>query len=153
MSNIENKLKSLNINLPEASTPVANYVSFVRHQQQIIISGQLPMLNGKVTYVGKVGSQVTIEQAVESAKLCTINLIAQLKKACNGNLDNVSCLKLTIFVNADPDFANHSTVANGASDLICAVFGDAGKHARVAIGAGSLPFNAAVEVEGLFVVA
>ena len=153
MSNFEQKISQLGINLPEATSPVANYVSFVVYQQQIAISGQLPVENGKIKFTGKVGSQVSIEQAKEAATLCTINLLAQLKKACQGNLDLVSrCLKLTIFVNADADFTQHSTVANGTSDLICQVFGEAGKHARVAVGAGSLPFGACVEVEGLFLI-
>jgi enamine deaminase RidA (YjgF/YER057c/UK114 family) len=154
MSDFEQKLLQLGIILPEATSPVANYVSFMSYQQQITISGQLPVEEGKIKFIGKVGSQISIEQAKEASALCTINLLSQLKKACQGNLNLVAkCLKLTIFVNADADFTQHSVVANGASDLICQIFGENGKHARVAVGAGSLPFGASVEVEGLFLLA
>ena len=99
----------------------------------------------------KVGSAISIEVAKNCAKLCAINLLAQLKVACDGDLDKVKqCVRLGIFVNGDADFKDHSAVANGASDLIAQVFGDAGKHARAAVGAGSLPFGVAVEVEAIF---
>ncbi len=148
---IENNLTKLGIILPEAASPVANYVGFVKSGNQIFISGQLPAKNGKFEYVGKVGADISTEDAKKAARLCAINILAQLKKACDGNLDAVKrCVKLGIFVNATPDFKDHPAVANGASDLMVEVFGEKGKHARAATGAGSLPFGVAVEVDAIF---
>ncbi len=148
---IENNLTKLGIILPEAASPVANYVGFVKSGNQIFISGQLPAKNGKFEYVGKVGADISTEDAKKAARLCAINILAQLKKACDGNLDVVKrCVKLGIFVNATPDFKDHPAVANGASDLMVEVFGEKGKHARAATGAGSLPFGVAVEVDAIF---
>jgi len=151
MSNYEKKLNEIGINLPTPAVPVANYVGFVKTGNLVIISGQLPLENGKLQGIGKVGSAISIDVAKNCAKLCAINLLAQLKVACDGDLDKVKqCVRLGIFVNGDADFKDHSAVANGASDLIAQVFGDAGKHARAAVGAGSLPFGVAVEVEAIF---
>ncbi len=151
MSKIEEKLKSLNIFVPQALAPVANYVGFVKSGNQVIISGQLPAENGQMKYVGKVGSQVSADDAKKAARLCAINILAQLKSACDGNLDRVKkCVKLGIFVNGDADFTAHPAVANGASDLIVEVFGEAGKHARAAVGSGSLPLGVSVEIDAIF---
>jgi enamine deaminase RidA (YjgF/YER057c/UK114 family) len=151
MSKIEEKLKSLAIALPAAAAPVANYVGFVKSGNQIFISGQLPLENGELKFVGKVGSKISVEDAKKAAKICAINILAQLKSACGGDLDRVvKCVKLGVFVNGDADFIDHPTVANGASDLIAEVFGDAGKHARAAVGAGSLPRGVSVEVDAIF---
>lgn len=151
MNKIEEKLKSLSITIPEALPPVANYVGFVKSGNQVIISGQLPFEKGEMKFAGKVGSQVSADDAKIAAKICAINLISQLKSACDGDLDRVvKCVKLGVFVNAEPDFKNHPTIANGASDLMVEVFGDAGKHARAATGAGSLPLGASVEVDAIF---
>ena len=107
--------------------------------------------DGAVKYVGKLGVDVGVEVGQAAAQLCAINVLAQLKAACGGDLDRVvRCLKLGVFVNATPDFTQHPEVANGASDLIAAVFGDAGKHARAAVGVGSLPRGVAVEVDAIF---
>ena len=153
MSNYENKLSKLNVTLPTPASPVANYVGFVKSSNLVFISGQLPLENGKLQGIGKVGKEISIDDAKKYARLCAINVLAQLKVACNGNLDNVEqCVKLGIFVNGDADFKDHPAVANGASDLIAEVFGDAGKHARAAVGSGSLPFGVAVEVDAIFAI-
>ncbi len=151
MSKIAQRIKELGLEIPEAAVPVANYVGFVESEDHIIISGQLPMRNGSIKYTGKVGSEVSIDDAVKAAKLCAINIIAQLDAALDGDLDKVKrCVKLGIFVNADPDFKDHPKVANGASDLMVDIFEEKGKHARAATGAGSLPLGAAVEVDAIF---
>lgn len=151
MSKIESKLASLGINLPTPAAPVANYVGFVKSGNQLFVSGQLPIENGEIKYVGKVGSKISVEDAKIAAKLCAINIIAQVKVACGGDLEKVvRCVKLGVFVNGDADFIDHPIVANGASDLMVEVFGDAGKHARAAVGAGSLPRGVSVEVDAVF---
>jgi enamine deaminase RidA (YjgF/YER057c/UK114 family) len=151
MSKFESKLNALGITLPTPAAPVANYVGFVKSGNQVFISGQLPIENGEVKFIGKVGSKVSIDEAKKAARLCAINLLAQLKVACEGNLDRVvACVKLGVFVNGDADFIDHPTVANGASDLMVEVFADAGKHARAAVGSGSLPRGVSVEVDAIF---
>lgn len=152
MLKIQEKLDKLGIVLPEAAVPVANYAGFIVSGGRVFVSGQLPLVDGEVKYTGKVGSEVSVEDAKEAAKLCAINILSQIKLACGGDLSRVAtCIKLGVFVNADPSFTDHPTVANGASDLIGAVLGDTvGKHARAAVGCSSLPRNAAVEVEAIF---
>ena len=148
---IKEKIESLGIVVPQAAAPVANYVGFVQSGNQIIVSGQLPMENGKVKYTGKVGSEVSVADAVEAAKLCAINILAQLNLALDNDLEKIKrCVKLGIFVNGDANFTDHPKVANGASDLIVEIFADKGKHARAATGAGSLPLGAAVEIDAIF---
>jgi enamine deaminase RidA (YjgF/YER057c/UK114 family) len=151
MSKIEENLQALNITLPAPLAPVANYVGFVKSGNQVFVSGQLPIENGEVKFVGKVGSKVSADDAKKAARLCAINLLAQVKMACDGDLQRVvRCVKLGVFVNADADFTDHPLVANGASDLMVEVLGDAGKHARAAVGSGSLPRGVAVEVDAIF---
>ena len=151
MSNYEKKINEMGITLPSPATPVANYVGFVKANNIVFISGQLPLEGGKLQGIGKVGKDFSADEAKKFAKLCAINILAQLKVACEGNLDRVAkCIKLGIFVNGDADFKDHPAVANGASDLIAEIFGDAGKHARAAVGSGSLPFGVAVEVDAIF---
>jgi enamine deaminase RidA (YjgF/YER057c/UK114 family) len=151
MSKIDEKLASLGINLPTPAAPVANYVGFVKSGNMVFVSGQLPFQDGKLAYIGKVGSEVSIDDAKKAAKLCGIGILAQLKVACDGNLDRVvRCVKLGIFVNGDVNFKDHPAVANGASDLMVEALGDAGRHARAAVGSGSLPFGVAVEVDAIF---
>lgn len=151
MSNIEKKLTEMNINLPTPAAPVANYVGFVKSGNAVFVSGQLPLEAGKLQYIGKVGSEISADDAKKAARLCAINILAQMKVATDGNLDRVvRCVKLGIFVNGEANFKDHPAVANGASDLIAEVFGDAGKHARAAVGSGSLPFGVAVEVDAIF---
>ncbi len=151
MSNIQQKLNNLGINLPNPISPVANYVGFTINENLVFISGQLPIENNEVKYIGKVGEDITIEQAKNATKICVINILSQLQLACNGNLDLVEkCVKLGVFVNATPNFSDHPVVANGASDFIVEVFGEAGKHARAAVGCGSLPRGVSVEVDAIF---
>lgn len=148
MSQIDAALQRLNFTLPPAPKPVASYVPFVRAGNLIIISGQLPSKDGKVQFAGPIPTALSIEQGIEAAKLCTLNALAVLRDACGGNLDNVvRILRIGVFVQSADGFDAQPKVANGASDLLVAVFGDAGKHARAAVGANALPLNATVEVE------
>lgn len=147
---IEARLKELNIELPPATAPIANYVPFVVTGNLVFISGQVS-LAGAEKHVGKVGQDLTVEQGNAAAKCCALSILAHLKAACGGDLDRVRrCVKLNGFVNSGPGFHDHPKVINGASDLMVAVFGDAGRHARVALGAPALPLNFAVEVDAVF---
>lgn len=148
---VEEKLAESGIALPEPSIPAANYVPFTVAGSLVFIAGQIPFEGRKIRHIGKVGAEIDASGAQEAARLCGLNLIAQLKVACGGDLDRVRrCVKLGVFVNATASFTRHPEVANGASDLMVAVFGDAGRHARFAVGAGSLPRGVAVEVDGIF---
>jgi enamine deaminase RidA (YjgF/YER057c/UK114 family) len=150
MSLIEARLKTLGVSLPTPPLPVASYVPCTISGNIVFVSGQIPIADGAIKYVGKLGVDVPMETGQAAAQLCAINVLAQLKAAV-GDLDRVTrCLKLGVFINAAPDYSQHPEVANGASDLIAAVFGDAGKHARAAVGVGSLPRGVAVEVEAIF---
>ncbi len=150
MGKVDQRLSELGIEVPTPAAPVANYVGFVRTGNLVFTAGQVPLKDGKFLYQGIVGKDVTVEEAVEAAKLCAINIIAQLKAACDGDLDRVKrIVKLVGFVNGVPGFGDQPKVINGASDLMVAVFGDAGKHARSAVGAGSLPINLSVEIEAI----
>jgi len=151
---IDARLKALNITLPQPPAPVASYVPYVVSGNLVFISGQVPLSAQGLQYVGVVGKDISVEDGQAAARLCALNLIAQLKASCNGDLDRVRrCVKLTVFVNAAPEFAKQPEVANGASDLMVEVFGDAGRHSRAAVGAGSLPRNVAAEVEAVFEIA
>lgn len=148
---IETRLKELDIVLPNPPAPVASYVPFVVSGNLAFISGQVTIAPDGLKYVGTVGAELTPEDGKAAARLCAVNVLAQLKAAAGGDLDRVKrCVKVTVFVNAVPGFGQHPEVANGASDLFVEVFGDAGRHARAAVGAGSLPRNVAVEVEAIF---
>lgn len=148
---IETRLGELDIALPNPPAPAASYVPFVVSGNLAFISGQVTVGSDGLKYVGTIGAGLTLEDGKAAARLCAINVLAQLKAAAGGNLDRVKrCVKLTVFVNAAPGFAQHPEVANGASDLFVEIFGDAGRHARAAVGAGSLPRNVAVEVEAVF---
>lgn len=147
---IDARLAELGIEVPEAVAPVANYVAYVVSGNIVHVAGQLPIAGGEMKYVGKVGDSVSIEDGAAAAQLCALNIIAQVKAACGGDLDRVvRILKLNGFVNAPADFGDQPAVINGASNLMVDVFGDAGMHARSAVGMGSLPFNAAVEIDAL----
>jgi len=150
MSSIDDRLKELGITLPEPVAPVANYVPFVVTGNFVFTSGQVSVgADGLIT--GKLGGDVSLERGIEAARACGINLIVQLKNACGGDLGRLKrVVKLGAFVNCTPDFTDQPKVVNGASDLMVAVFGDAGRHARSAVGAPSLPLNAAVEIDGIF---
>lgn len=148
---IDARLKELNIELPNPTTPSANYVPFKRSGGQVYIAGQVPTLGGKDQFVGKLGREVSMEDAQKAARLCAINILAQLKAALDGDLDRVvGCVRLGGFVNATPEFGEHPKVINGASDLMVAVFGEAGRHARASVGCVSLPRNVPVEVDAIF---
>jgi enamine deaminase RidA (YjgF/YER057c/UK114 family) len=148
---IESRLKDLGIVLPTPPAPVASYVPFVASGSLVFISGQVTFAADGLKYVGTVGKELTLEDGKAAARLCAVNVIAQVKAAAGGDLDRVKrCVKVTVFVNAIAGFAQHPEVANGASDLFVEVFGDAGRHARAAVGAGSLPRNVATEVEAVF---
>ncbi len=148
MSQIDATLQRLSIILPPAPKPVASYVPFVRTGNIVLVSGQLPSKEGKVQFAGAIPTTLSIEQGVEAAKLCIVNALAVLRDACDGNLDNVArIVRIGVFVQSADGFDAQPKVANGASDLLVAVFGDAGKHARAAVGTNALPLNAAVEVE------
>lgn len=150
MNAIDEKLKALGITLPVPSKPVANYVPWVQTGNLVFVSGQGAMKDGKFEYLGKLGADISIDDATSAARLAGINIIAQLKEACGGNLNRVKrIVKLVGFVNATPDFKDHPKVINGASDLMVEVFGEKGRHARSAVGAPSLPFNLSVEVEAI----
>ncbi|MEO0399102.1 MAG: RidA family protein [Pseudomonadota bacterium] len=150
MSNPETRLKDLGIALPEPVAPVANYVPYVISGGQAIISGQISIgPDGLIT--GKLGADMDLDAGVDAARACAINLIAQVKAACDGDLSRVQrVVRLGAFVNSTPDFIDQPKVVNGASDLMVAVFGDAGRHARAAVSAPSLPLGAAVEIDGVF---
>ena len=151
MSQIEQRLKQLGIELPNASAPAANYVPYVVTGNLVFISGQLCLWNGERRYPGKVGAEVSVEEAIEAARLCGLNLIAWLKEAAGGDLDRVArVVKLGGFVNSVASFSDQPKVINGCSNLMVDVFGDKGRHARAAVGVNVLPFNLAVEVEGVF---
>ena len=149
MSKVEERLSALGLTLPQPNPPVANYVPFVRVGDLVHISGQVSLDAGGGIR-GTVGEEVDIESAKAAARLCGVNLIAQMKAACEGDLSRVArVVKLGGFVQAGPDFFDIPQVVNGASDLMVAAFGDAGKHARSAVGVYRLPLNFAVEVDAV----
>jgi enamine deaminase RidA (YjgF/YER057c/UK114 family) len=146
---IAKRLAERGIELPMPPAPVASYVPAVRTGNLLFVSGQVSIQGGKVM-AGKVGRDLDLEAAQGAARVCALNIVAQARAAL-GDLDHIKrCVKLTGFVNAEPDFTDHPKVINGASDLMVEVFGEAGKHARAAVGAPSLPLGAAVEIEAIF---
>ena len=148
---IEKNLVSQGIVLPEAASPAANYVPYVISGKQISVAGQIPFWNGALSGFGKVGHDMTTEDAAKIARICGLNLIAQVKAACDGDLDKVvRVVKLGGFVNCTEEFLDHPEVINGASDLMVDVFGDKGTHSRFAVGVNSLPRGVAVEIDGIF---
>lgn len=154
MNDIEKRLAELGIELPVPAKPVANYVGWVKTGNLVFTAGQITLKAGKVECQGKIGKDFSVEEGAAAARLCAINIIAQLKDACGGDLSRVRrVVKLVGFVNAVPEFTDHPKVVNGASDLMVEVFGENGKHARSAVGAGSLPLNVAVEVEAVVEIA
>tara|TARA_B100000925_G_scaffold226836_2_gene175305 strand:- start:3269 stop:3736 length:468 start_codon:yes stop_codon:yes gene_type:complete len=151
MSKIASRIKELGIELPNAASPAANYIPFVLSGNQVVISGQIPFWNGELVGLGKLGSNLTVEEGGKIARICGLNLLAQLQVASGGDLDRVSrVVKLGGFVNCIDTFTDQPEVINGASDLMVEVFGDKGRHARFAVGVGSLPRGVAVEVDGVF---
>ena len=147
----ENKIKELNIILPKAPDPVGSYVATKISGKLLYISGQISINDKGELIKGKLGKDIKIEAGYEAAKRCALNIIAQAKKACVGDLSKIkSCIKLTGYVNSSEDFIEQPKVINGASDLIASVFGDIGMHTRAAVSANSLPLGVAVEVDAIF---
>jgi enamine deaminase RidA (YjgF/YER057c/UK114 family) len=149
--NFENKIKELQIELPEAKAPVGSYVATKIVGNLLYISGQISMNSKGELIKGKVGKDLTTDEAYKAAERCGLSIVAQVKKACDGDLSKVkSCIKLTGFVNSTEDYIEQPKVINGASDLIASIFGEAGMHTRAAVSANSLPLGVSVEVDAIF---
>ncbi|SMX23313.1 RidA family protein [Boseongicola aestuarii] len=149
-SDFEQRLEEMGLSLPDAPAPAANYVPFVVVGNTVYVSGQVAV-NADGMIKGKVGADLTTEEGAKAAEVCALALLAQAKKACGGDISRLKrVVKLTGFVNSTPDFVDQPKVINGASDLFVALLGDKGRHARSAVSAGALPFNVAVEIEGIF---
>ncbi len=145
------RLEALGLELPPPAPPAANYVPYVITGNLVFVSGQVPVTKDGLQYLGKLGAAFSVEEGQEAARLCALNLLSQVRAAADGDLDRITrCVKLGGFVNCTPDFHQHPAVINGASDLIAAVLGEDGPHARFAVGAPSLPFDVAVEIDGVF---
>lgn len=150
-SKTDSRLAELGIELPPSPPPAANYVPYVLSGNLVFISGQVPLEDGKLSHVGKVGDKYDVDEAKACARLAGLNLLAVLREACGGDLDRVRrCVKLGGFVNCTPEFGQHPAVINGASDLMVEVLGERGRHARFAVGAPALPFDVPVEVDAVF---
>ena len=150
MSQTASRLAELGLTIPAAAAPVANYVGYTVSGKTVYISGQLPFQDGKLTCVGKLGAGVSIEEGYAAGRQCGLNILAHLKGACGGDLDRVArVLRLGGFVNSTPEFTESPQCVNGASDLMVAVFGDAGRHARAAVSVAALPAGAAIEVDAI----
>ena len=148
---IEDKIKQLNISLPEAKAPVGSYIATKISGNLLFISGQISMNENGELIKGKVGKDLTTEDAYKAAERCGLSIIAQAKKACDDDLSKIkSCVKLTGFVNSTEDFIEQPKVINGASDLIASIFGDSGMHTRAAVSTNSLPLGVSVEVDAIF---
>ena len=148
---IEDKIKKLNIKLPEAKAPAGNYVATKITGKLLYISGQISIDENGELIKGKVGKDLKTEDGYEAAKRCGLSIVSQVKNACNGDLSKIkSCIKLTGFVNSAEDFIEQPKVINGASDLIASIFGDAGMHTRAAVSTNSLPLGVSVEVDAIF---
>lgn len=148
---VEQRLMDMGVEIPKPAAPAANYVPYVTSGNLVFVSGQVTMLDGELKYVGTVGDDLSLEDGYQAARVCAINLIAQIREACGGDLERVKqVIKLGGFVNCTADFTDQPKVINGASDLIAEAFGAAGKHARFAVGAPSLPLGVGVEVDGVF---
>ncbi len=148
---IQSRLAELGLTLPPAQPPVATYVPYVISGSLVVVSGQLPMVDGKLGWTGKLGGAIDEAQGQAAARQCLLNLLAHLNAALDGDLDRVArVVRLGGFIACGPDFIRHPAVMNGASDLAVEIFGDAGRHARSTIGVPSLPMDAPVEIEGMF---
>ena len=146
----EENIKKLDLIIPEMPTPMANYVPFKVADNTVYVSGQGPVVDGKIVYSGKVGKQISEEEGIKAAELCCINIVSALKTSLNGDWDRLDTfLKLGAFVNCDENFTDQPKIINGASDLVVSIFGDKGRHARFAVGSNSLPFNISVEIDAI----
>jgi enamine deaminase RidA (YjgF/YER057c/UK114 family) len=153
MTTPEQRLQELGVSLPSPAKPVANYVGWVQTGNLVFVAGQVPLRDGKISVTGQMGdegNEIALETAVAEARQCAINIVAQVKDACGGDLSRVKrIVKLTGFVACAPGFKDQPKVVNGASDFMVEVFGDAGRHARAAVGVASLPSNVVVEVDAI----
>jgi enamine deaminase RidA (YjgF/YER057c/UK114 family) len=148
---VEARLAKLGVVLPKPAAPAGAYVAYVLTGNLVFVSGQIPVWEGELRFLGRLGENIALEDGYQAARLCGLNLLAQVRDACAGDLDRVRrVVKLGGFVNAVPSFADHPKVVNGASDLMLDAFGEVGRHARFAVGAPSLPLGVAVEVDGVF---
>ena len=146
----EKNIKNLGINIPELSIPLANYVPYKVVNNILYVSGQAPVVNGKLMYLGKIGIDISIEDGIEASKICCLNILAAIKHSIDDNWDRFGeIIKIGGFVNSNPDFTDHPKIINGASDLLVSIFGNKGKHTRFAVGSNSLPLNIAVEIEAI----
>ena len=147
---IETRLRDVGITLPPAPEAVASYVPFVRTGNLVFLAGQIPIAGGEIVYRGACGGELTAEEGAAAARLCALNILAQARAACEGDLDRVvRFVRLAGYVNATPDFVDHPKVVNGASDLIVEIFGEAGRHVRIAVGATNLPLGVTVEIDAV----
>ena len=152
MSEVEQRLNELGIHLPEPATPLAAYVGFVRTGNFVFVSGQVPLDGDELMITGRLGDTVSLEEGQRAARQCAINILAQMRIACEGDWERVDrCVRLGGFVASTPDFAQHPQVINGASELIGDVLGERGAHARAAVGVASLPRGVPVEIDAIFV--
>ena len=150
MHSFEENIKNLGLNIPELPKALANYVPYKIVGKTMYISGQAPVKNGEIIYKGKVGTDITVQDGVEAAKLCIINIIAGVKTGIKGDWDKLdSFVKLTGYVNCQNDFTDQPKIINGASDMLVDIFGDQGRHARVAVGSNALPLGIAVEIDAI----
>ena len=146
----DENIKNLGLNIPDLPKALANYVPYKIIGKTIYISGQAPVQNGELIYKGKVGSDITVEDGIEAAKLCVINIIAAVKTGLDGDWDKLdSFVKLTGYVNCQDNFTDQPNVINGASDMLVDIFGEQGRHARVAVGSNALPLGIAVEIDAI----
>ncbi len=151
MDNVENRLKEIGLSLPQAAPPAANYIPYVISGHFLFIAGQIPFLNGEKMHFGKLGADMSIEDAQKAAQACALNVLAQAGAAVNGDWSRIArCVRVGGFVNCTPEFDQMSVVLNAASDLLVAALGEKGRHARTAVGANSLPFGVTVEIEAIF---
>lgn len=151
---IEKKLKEQGLSLPNAPAPAANYVPYVISGKLVFVSGQVSIDEAGAMITGKLGGDLDVDAGAKAAERCALSLLAQVQAACGGDLGKLKrVVKLTGFVNSTPEFTDQPKVVNGASDLLVALLGDAGRHSRSAVSAGALPFNVAVEIEGIFEIA
>lgn len=151
MDNIESRLKEIGLALPQAAPPAANYIPFIISGNMLFIAGQIPFLNGEKMHFGKLGKDMSIEEAQKAAQACALNILAQAGAAVNGDWSKIAkCVRIGGFVNCTPEFDQMPLVLNAASDLLVAALGEKGRHARTAVGAPSLPFGVAVEIDAIF---
>ena len=147
----EENLANENIKLPKAASPVGSYVAYKKVGKLLYISGQIPMIDGKPAFIGKLGKNVSTDDGNKAARLCGLSIISIAKQALGGNLDLiVRCVKLVGYVASTDDYGDQPKVINGASDLMVEIFRESGRHARAAVGVSSLPLNVSVEVEAIF---